>query len=60
MTGRPYVVLQLRDVRWTAASTGQGEDRLVLSGEADLDRVGRRACRGRDAILVRRPGTIPP
>ena len=50
MTGRPYVVLSCA-VSLDGCLDGTGEDRLVLSGEADLDRVDAERAAA-DAILV--------
>jgi 5-amino-6-(5-phosphoribosylamino)uracil reductase len=50
MTGRPYVVLSCA-VSLDGCLDGTGEDRLVLSGEADLDRVDAERAAS-DAILV--------
>jgi 5-amino-6-(5-phosphoribosylamino)uracil reductase len=50
MTGRPYVVLSCA-MSLDGCLDGTGEDRLVLSGEADLDRVDAERAAA-DAILV--------
>jgi 5-amino-6-(5-phosphoribosylamino)uracil reductase len=50
MTGRPYVVLSCA-VSLDGCLDGTGEDRLVLSGAADLDRVDAERAAA-DAILV--------
>jgi 5-amino-6-(5-phosphoribosylamino)uracil reductase len=50
MTGCPYVVLSCA-VSLDGCLDGTGEDRLVLSGEADLDRVDAERAAA-DAILV--------
>jgi 5-amino-6-(5-phosphoribosylamino)uracil reductase len=50
MTRRPYVVLSCA-VSLDGCLDGTGEDRLVLSGEADLDRVDAERAAA-DAILV--------
>ena len=50
MTGRPYVVLSCA-VSLDGCLDGTGEDRLVLSGTADLDRVDAERAAA-DAILV--------
>ena len=50
MTGRPYVVLSCA-MSLDGCLDGTGEDRLVLSGQADLDRVDAERAAA-DAILV--------
>ena len=50
MTGRPYVVLSCA-MSLDGCLDGTGEDRLVLSGAADLDRVDAERAAA-DAILV--------
>jgi 5-amino-6-(5-phosphoribosylamino)uracil reductase len=50
MTGRPYIVLSCA-VSLDGCLDGTGEDRLVLSGDADLDRVDAERAAA-DAILV--------
>jgi 5-amino-6-(5-phosphoribosylamino)uracil reductase len=50
MTGRPYVVLSCA-MSLDGCLDGTGKDRLVLSGEADLDRVDAERAAA-DAILV--------
>src|SRR5277367_811708 len=50
MTGRPYVVLSCA-MSLDGCLDGTGEDRLVLSGPADLDRVDAERAAA-DAILV--------
>ena len=50
MTGRPYAVLSCA-MSLDGCLDGTGEDRLVLSGEADLDRVDAERAAA-DAILV--------
>ena len=50
MTGRPYVVLSCA-VSLDGCLDGTGEDRRVLSGVADLDRVDAERAAA-DAILV--------
>jgi 5-amino-6-(5-phosphoribosylamino)uracil reductase len=50
MTGRPYVVLSCA-MSLDGCLDGTGRDRLVLSGEADLDRVDAERAAA-DAILV--------
>src|SRR3984885_1088683 len=50
MTGRPYVVLSCA-MSLDGRLDGTGEDRLVLSGPADLDRVDAERAAA-DAILV--------
>ena len=50
MTRRPYVVLSCA-ISLDGCLDGTGEDRLVLSGPADLDRVDAERAAA-DAILV--------